>query len=347
MAIPFDVDTIKDTDELQSYFPISENENWEFKDAKKLTDNRQALENELAIQASAFSNTDGGVVVFGYADRSMAVPQACVRQIGNELVEDWLPKKIKTLVDRPVNTFRVRPVPIAADPSSFVYVVAFERSPHAPHQAKFNKDYYWRVGSSSEKAPHHYVELLFNQLTRTILELSAPIIRVVTVRPEQKRIMVDGQVKHCDTPNLGFSHLESELSITICVKTTNTSSTVAESWGVLFKQPTSQWRFYDITGDAFTKSSGCVRSGPERLLPTEEATVSLELSCNVVTENAKYIHKQAIIAAVHNLRITFTPASHNHVGSPVEWGFGISTDADQELFQTIQDWSSRHGYNMA
>ncbi len=324
------------TDELETLFPPNENDNWEFKDAAYLLkDKRQELSKELATQASAFANTGGGFLVLGYADKSKT-PQPCEEQVGNEPMQDWLSKRIHQSVEYPLQAFRVHRIPITADPSKAVFVIVFEDSPHAPHQSKVDKKYYWRIGSSSEPAPHFHLELLRNRLTRTVLQI--------------ERVRFEGyptEFKVSLTPRDPESTVYSVIRVDLHVEVQNTSMSASHSWGVYYT-PHDMGNWCHVTTRVFLFSGGCERPSSGTLLPGEAAYVTLPIYCRIVT-NAPNDHEQEIIEAFSDLSLTLRPVSHDHIGESVHWGRNdedISDKHEQLIREFIHEMRSR-GYPIA
>jgi hypothetical protein len=299
MSFLLDIDKIKDTDELQTYFPRTENEGWEYKDAKLLQKkNHSALEKELAVQTSAFSNTRSGMLVFGYPDDNCTSPQPCEKCFGAEPMEHWLEKKIHMSVDPPLESAKVRAIPITGNSNEFVFVVSFQRSPLAPHQSKHDSLYYWRIGASSKPAPHSYLELLWNQTTKAVLKITDVVISF------------DGRLK---ADELGRSY---DLSLVITLKINNISLMCASMWGVHYTIVSNPgWNRLHVA----LPTSGSLRPTQDHLLPDEQATITLTLQRIVGPTSTEKTQQLAnILEDAGKLVIEFRPVSNNFIGEIIK-----------------------------
>lgn len=294
MAFSLDLDKIADTDELQTYFPHTENERWEYKDAALLQKkNVSHLEKELAVQASAFANTRSGLLVFGYPDDDCTSPQPCERLFGTEPMEHWLEKKIHMSVDPPLESFHVRAISITGKPAEVVYVVSFQRSPLAPHQSQFDSHYYWRIGANSMPAPHSYLELLWNQTTKAVLKLTDVTIGIGGRTYDE---------------HLGY---KSDLAMSITLLVRNVSLMCATNWGVHYRViNTSKWSRMQVA----LSESGSLRPPQDHLLPDEQAQIPLTLHNIVATPNERTRHLANVLRELGTVTMEFRPVSHNFIG---------------------------------
>lgn len=128
------------------------------------------LRKELATYVSAFSNYDGGLVVFGVAkQRGSAdkgptidggVPQTVKgRQSGKEWLEDVIPWLVEpTYRDFTVHSFgRPQGWEKVAEDRQLI-VVDLRGSSLAPHQSVPDRRYYGRFGSKTHPLPHRFIE---------------------------------------------------------------------------------------------------------------------------------------------------------------------------------------------
>lgn len=117
---------------------------------------------DLAKALSAFANSGGGHVLLGVRDDGSVdgVPPFEGRTSTRERIEQIIPH----LLSHPLQDFRVHEVipaaPSAIPPDRVVIVIDVGDSMFAPHQTNDTKDYYFRSGGHSIKAPHVYLEAL-------------------------------------------------------------------------------------------------------------------------------------------------------------------------------------------
>ena len=152
---------------------VREDDRFECKSAIFLTEakRKHELKEELAKQVSAFSNSGGGILVFGINGKTRAL-EPCEDKVGNQPMSDFLDQLIEISVDQPIRSFRVHRVPFDGDTSKGIYLIDIWDSPAAPHQAKDERQYYYRSGNQSKAAPHFYLELLRHRYTKAVLEIT-------------------------------------------------------------------------------------------------------------------------------------------------------------------------------
>lgn len=108
---------------------------------------------------SAFSNGQGGVIVWGVEAKSgksrnfMLIPNV------QDFAEN-LSSALKDLVEPIVRNVEIIPRTIADN--SGVAIVFIPQSPDAPHYSLKSDGYYFRVGESTKLLPHRFLELLFH-----------------------------------------------------------------------------------------------------------------------------------------------------------------------------------------
>lgn len=156
------------TDDLLATMPVTEDDRWEVKSASLLDPSKKnELKKELGKQTSAFANSGGGNLVLGISNDRKIEP--CEQKVGRQPMKDFLSTMVEQSVEYPIRHFRVHRIPFTGDPSNSVFVVAIEDSPAAPHQAKDEKIYYYRIDGHSKPAPHFHVELLRNRITKAVV----------------------------------------------------------------------------------------------------------------------------------------------------------------------------------
>lgn len=118
---------------------------------------------KLAKAISAFANSGGGHLVIGVQDNGSidGVPKI---HKGRTTTRDWLEQTVPHLVNYPLQDFRVHevePDTNSAIPMDYVVIVIdIGDSIQAPHQSAVTKVYHYRAGGRSERAPHHFLEML-------------------------------------------------------------------------------------------------------------------------------------------------------------------------------------------
>ena len=121
------------------------------------------LRRTLGKALSAFANSGGGNIVLG-VDDSGRIDGVSELYKGRQRTREWLERVIPHLVAVPLQDFRVHEVepddPSQIPSNSLLIVIDVGDSVLAPHQDVETKHYFHRVGSNSEPAPHHVLELL-------------------------------------------------------------------------------------------------------------------------------------------------------------------------------------------
>ena len=120
---------------------------------------------KMSIAVSALANSGGGHILLGVRDDGTFDGVPPTRK--NTPTREFLEQIIPNLVDYPLATFRVHEVIPSEETEipqgKIIIVIDIGDSPHAPHQTKHNKTYYYRPGGKSEPAPHFFLEALRNR----------------------------------------------------------------------------------------------------------------------------------------------------------------------------------------
>lgn len=118
---------------------------------------------KLAKAISAFANSGGGHLIIGVQDNGSIDGVAKIHK-GRITTRDWLEQTIPHLVNYPLQDFRVHevePDTVSTIPTDQVLIVIdIGDSLQAPHQSAVTKIYHYRAGGRSERAPHHFLEIL-------------------------------------------------------------------------------------------------------------------------------------------------------------------------------------------
>ncbi len=165
------------TDQFLEHLPPAEDNRWEYKSASLLEQkNKNDFLKELSKQISAFANSGGGNLVFGICDPKTVAAKTiepCEQLVGRQSMKDYLATMVEQSVEYPLQDFRVHRIPLTGDATKSIFVIEVGDSLAAPHQAKADKHYYYRIDGHTKPAPHFYVELLQKRETRSVLTIEA------------------------------------------------------------------------------------------------------------------------------------------------------------------------------
>jgi len=287
------------TDDLLAALPVGdEDDRWELKSAAYLDPQRRGdLKKELGKQVSAFANSGGGNLVFGISTTRQIEP--CPSTVGRQTMKDFLATLVEQSVEYPIRDFRIHPVAISSDRTQFIYVIAINDSLAAPHQAKDERQYYYRIDGHSKAAPHFYVELLRSRYTKAVVEA-----------------LFDGCNPSFLLKRSDKAYEEVTMRVYSRILLRNMSQQIAHPCGVrVCIDPVSQW----VTG-----MHGPSLSGFELLQPDEKSPLfpTLTVPLNVMLTTKIVIGQDNIeslcIKAWNELRFTMQALSHNYAGPNVD-----------------------------
>ncbi len=286
------------TEELLAALPPgNEDSLWELKSAEVLLPaKRGEFRRELGKQVSAFANSGGGYLVIGASNDRQIEP--CEQIVGRQPMRDHLATMVEQSVEYPIRHFKVHRIPLKERPADAVFVVEVGDSPAAPHQAKEDKVYYYRIDGHSKPAPHFHIELLRNRITRAVLEVAEIDYGLQTLNVEPVR-----------------------MHIVLTVTVVNTSMQCATVWGVHIRQPEPTFRWTEHEGRDI--SVGFCARGGHVLLPSDRATLPIHLTGVVddgVQSSASYERLWK------NFEVVVRPVSQNYVGE--EKAFGAKDGPD-------------------
>lgn len=297
-------------DDLLAVLPPSEDDHWEFKSAIYLTNqSRGELKKELGKQVSAFANSGGGYLVFGLSDDRQL--ESCEQAVGRQPMKDFLATMVEQSVEYPIRHFQVHRIPFANEPAMSVFVVAIEDSPAAPHQAKEERIYYYRIDGHSKPAPHFHVELLRNRMTKAVL-----------------------QVMDIDYVFQGVEHRDTSprLNIALTVTVENQSLQSATNWGVYIKTCREDYRWKARREQAFVTEGVCIHGECSVLLPSEKTVVTIHL-CGEA-------HSVDFLRLWEEFAVHVRAVSQNHLGEE-HYYTGAGFAARRRLEQEIEQSGSR------
>jgi hypothetical protein len=173
MAFPYDLDSVAAwTATDLATFPSAEDEWHEYKSGRI---SAADLRKQIAIAASGFWNTGGGIIAAG-VDASGRPDVGVPSSIGRTPIRDWVDGCLREVAPRGEYRIVVLTDEIGSlAPGQCILVVAFGESHIAPHMAPDGR-YYIRAGALTVPAPHFVVEALMARrgLTQPVLR---PIVR--------------------------------------------------------------------------------------------------------------------------------------------------------------------------
>jgi hypothetical protein len=158
------------TEEHLATLPDNETDYYEYKSS--LIPNER-LKKELAVAASAFWNSGGGVFVAGMNDNGQ-IDGGLPATIGSQRIRDWVDQVLNYV--EPTGPYAVKIIERSSAESPIreghvVLVIGFGESSNVPHMAPDYR-YYIRAGTHSLPAGHFIVEAI-----RTRRGLSRPFLR--------------------------------------------------------------------------------------------------------------------------------------------------------------------------
>ncbi len=131
--------------------PTTELEWLDFKQSAWLKTDEMTF-NKLSAYVSAFANYSGGYLVIGCKNPQPGIELEFDEGVDFSMkngIQGWLEDKIPGLVDPPVSSMSVQPIPFDAGDNFGIVVIRIEPSSDAPHQAR-DKIFYQRVGSKNK-----------------------------------------------------------------------------------------------------------------------------------------------------------------------------------------------------
>ena len=297
------------TAELLNALPPAEDDRWEWKGADLLGPKRGELRTYLGKQVSAFANSGGGFLVLGLNDKTKQI-EPCEQQVGRQPMKDYLATIVEQSVEPPIQRFTVHRIPMTANPSESVFVVAIQNSPAAPHQSKDARVYFHRIDGQSKPAPHFYLELLRNQLTR-------PDLAITDVDYGFEELAGN-------PPNL------MKLAVRMIVTVENRSLIMANAWGIHLRDPRENccWRLRAGSGDNLCDGC-CFQSQQNLFLPSQRNRLLIPILGSVDMSGLSI--EGAIERTWRNLLVVMKPISDCSVG--------------EERVFSLQDplvWSKQH-----
>lgn len=283
-------------EELLDRIPEEEDRRWEFKAGEFLSkDKRSEFRTELGKQVSAFANSGGGYFVVGISKEGQLAPTDQLKE-GGQSMTDWLAQRTEQSVDPWIRDFHVHKLPLATDETKAVYIIEIGDSVSAPHQAKDDLTYYYRIPGHSKRAPHFHLELLRNRTTKAML-------KVADIRYQLERPTTDGGLM---------------ILVKFAVTIENVSHQAATHWGLVVSDPSPVPSGWTLGKSVVMKQGYCIHGRDNPLLPFDRSKVEFNLHYNY----GRYLNPSlSLQEAWRKLGLVLLPVSHNAAGEPYRYGF--------------------------
>lgn len=191
--------------------PPGEQDYFERKSGAILSDGK--FHDDVAKAISAFANSGGGHLIIGVKDNGEfdGVPKVLK---GKQSTKDHFEHIIPDLVTYTLQDFRVHEVmpesPSLIPEGRVIIVVDIGDSLQAPHQTSQTRNYYFRTGGRSEKASHHFLELLRARARYPSQRVAHTWLNHV-IRPFLEKLR--GEYDRLNDMRLGWDYTAKELSV--------------------------------------------------------------------------------------------------------------------------------------
>lgn len=146
---------------------VEENVHLDYKAGSALQKNDKG-KNEITKDVSAFANADGGIIIYGLAEKEHK-PAELAPFDGNDFSKERLDQIIAN-IQPSIKGVRIFPIRLGGDVMQSVYVVKIPRSSNAPHMATDHR-YYKRNNFQSVAMEDYEVRDLFTRADRPELEI--------------------------------------------------------------------------------------------------------------------------------------------------------------------------------
>lgn len=147
---------------------VEENVHLDYKAGTALQKNDRG-KNEITKDVSAFANADGGIIIYGLAEKDHK-PAELAPFDGNDFSKERLDQIIAN-IQPSIKGVSIFPIRLGGDVSQSVYVVKIPRSSNAPHMASDHR-YYKRNNFQSVAMEDYEVRDLFTRADCPELEIS-------------------------------------------------------------------------------------------------------------------------------------------------------------------------------
>ena len=149
---------------------ISDEDNrYEFKRGLILNKPQTEFEEDIAKEICALANSFGGTLFLGVIDKTKEIDGVPKIKKGRQSTKAWIEDIIPKLLEFRLPNFRVLEVLLSEETTSkigsekTVISIDIYDSDLAPHRSLKDDKYYYRQGSQSVLAPHHYLAFLWGR----------------------------------------------------------------------------------------------------------------------------------------------------------------------------------------
>ncbi len=158
----------------------------EFKDGGIFKMKDEDVKDEIAKDVSAFANADGGVLIYGMAEKDHKATKIAPFD-GNIFTKEWLEQIINGRIKRQIPGFIVDPIRIGGNVDQSVYVVRIPRSIHAPHQTS-KLEYWKRQNFQNRRMEEYEIREAYFRISQTKLVILDPVVRGQVSQSSERRV---------------------------------------------------------------------------------------------------------------------------------------------------------------
>ena len=138
----------------------------EFKAAGALSKNDSAKK-EVSKDVSAFANSDGGIIIYGIAEKNHKADNFSFID-GNEFNKEWLEQIINSTINRNIPDLKIFPIRREGKIENSIYVVQIPSSIEAPHMSR-DKRFYRRFNFESVAMEEYEIRQLYGRKVKSKL----------------------------------------------------------------------------------------------------------------------------------------------------------------------------------
>jgi len=121
--------------------------------------------NEISKDVSAIANSDGGIIIYGIAEKANKADSLSFIN-GNDYSKEWLEQIINSKIQKRISGVSIIPVRYEGDATKSIYIVKIPQSSSAPHMAA-DKRYYKRFNFQAVAMEDYEVRDLQNRKQKT------------------------------------------------------------------------------------------------------------------------------------------------------------------------------------
>lgn len=146
----------------------------EFKSGMAFKEKDENCKNEIAKDISAFANADGGILIYGIAEKKFRAASIATFD-SNIFTKEWLEAILESRIHRPIPNIIIDPIRIGGDIAKSIFVVRIPRSIYAPHQT-YLLEYWKRQNFRNRKMAEYEIREAYTRPNLTKLKLLDPTI---------------------------------------------------------------------------------------------------------------------------------------------------------------------------